>query len=271
MAKNKLKTAPIDLEKALALVGKKCIIGIDEAGKGSLAGNFFVGFSAIPFYHYNEIEDTLEVLAGVKDSKQFSSHGKREDMFIRAKQHAVCGAITISAGDIDKYGIGMCNRWAVVMAIDAAINRLEVLHKDNPFGFIKPTIDNVAVLCDGGIWVGKHIEPYQFVDSHDKGDSKSISIALASIAAKVARDKHIEKLDELYPQYNFMKTRGYWSSQENADMITNNPQGMNYHWRRSFNPLKTAVGWHKPLTYGTQPPIEFHSNLLKALEIPDLT
>ena len=158
--------------------GYKLIAGVDEAGRGPLAGPVCVASVILPDNAY---------LEKINDSKKLTDKVK-DKLFDEIKEIAIAySIILVSHEEIDKLNIleatfkGMCD----------AVNTLSV----------KPDY----VLIDGNRIKGMEI-PHECVV---KGDSKSISIAAASILAKVTRDRYMMDLDEKYPEYNFKKHKGY--------------------------------------------------------------
>jgi len=157
------------------------ICGTDEAGRGPLAGDVYAAAVILP--HGIEI-------GGLFDSKKIS--GKmREKLYDIITEKAVAYAISSATiEEIDRYNI--LN--ASLLAMRRAVNAISVK--------IKPDF----VLIDGNIVRG--FDDYQY-RSIIRGDTISPNIAAASILAKVARDKYMRELDEIYPLYNFNKNKGY--------------------------------------------------------------
>ena len=158
--------------------GFTAVCGVDEAGRGPLAGDVYAAAVILP----RGVE-----IAGVNDSKKLTEK-KREALFdlIREKAAAYCiSAATVA--EIDSLNILR----ASLLAMRRAVGGLSV----------RPDL----ALVDGN--QDPHLEiPTQTIV---KGDGKSASIAAASILAKVARDRYMKKLDEQYPQYCFAKHKGY--------------------------------------------------------------
>ena len=156
----------------------KVICGVDEAGRGPLAGDVYA--AAVIF-------DDATVIEGINDSKKLSEN-KREALFdvITEKAKAYCIA-TATVEEIETMNI--LN--AAMLAMKRAVEGLE----------IEPQL----ALIDGNKSPDIDI-PVQTVI---KGDAKSQSIAAASILAKVARDRYMKELDKKYPQYQFSRHKGY--------------------------------------------------------------
>ncbi|MGN1123948.1 MAG: ribonuclease HII [Eubacterium sp.] len=164
--------------KALA-DGFEIICGVDEAGRGPLAGPVYAAAVILPKGH---------IIDGVNDSKKISEK-KREALFDKIIDECVCYSIgTASEKEIDEINILQ----ATFLAMRRAVEGLE----------IKPDI----ALIDGNRKPGLNsVEEWDIV----KGDAKSASIAAASILAKVSRDRYMLEMAEKYPQYQFEKHKGY--------------------------------------------------------------
>ena len=159
-------------------LGYKRVCGIDEAGRGPLAGP--VVAAAVVFERGTVIE-------GLDDSKKLSEK-KREALYDEIIQKALDYSITLSTEkEIDDINILQ----ATFKAMRNAVNSLKT----------KPDI----ALVDGDKLPGLDVESRAVI----KGDSKSTAIAAASILAKVTRDRIMLELDEAYPQYGFAKHKGY--------------------------------------------------------------
>lgn len=176
------------------------ICGIDEAGRGPLAGDVYAAAVILG-------DDVF--IDGLNDSKKLSEK-KREQLFdeIIEKAEAYCIA-TATAAEIDEYNI----LGATFLAMKRACEGLN----------IKPEY----ALIDGNRTPELEIPCEAVV----KGDSVSASIAAASILAKVARDRYMKELDEKYPEYQFCKHKGY-GTKLHYEMLSQ--YGMCPEHRRSF-------------------------------------
>ena len=183
MSKEKIKSE-ISMEYERSLYnGKKIVCGVDEAGRGPLAGNVYAAAVILP-ENYEEIPE----LSPLNDSKKLSEK-KRDELakVIKEKSIAYCVAFA-TVQEIEK--INILN--AALLAMKRAIEGLE----------IKPEF----ALIDGNCTKNLPIECKSVVS----GDAKCPSIAAASILAKTERDKYCyEYLDKIYPQYCFAKHKGY--------------------------------------------------------------
>ena len=167
-----------DIENTLFAEDVDIIAGVDEAGRGPLAGDVYAAAVILP---------KGLIIEGLNDSKKISEK-KRDALYDIIKEKAVAWAVaTASVDEIDEYNI----RNATYMAMNRALCDL------------KTKID--YVLVDGDC-IKDCIYPHSCVV---KGDSKSASISAASILAKVTRDRYMLDLAEKYPEYMFEKHKGY--------------------------------------------------------------
>jgi ribonuclease HII len=169
---------------------KHCVIGTDEAGRGPLAGPV----SACALYFPNFNKETLEILKYLDDSKKFSSNPNlRKALATDLKEIAKFKIAWATVEEIEKYNILQCSLLAMKKACNELIKEL------------KPT-NEVIILVDGKFII-KDFDVKQ--SAIIKGDSKSASIAAASIIAKVERDELMIKLSEEFPVYKWSKNKGY--------------------------------------------------------------
>ncbi len=184
-----------DMRKAHGIV-----CGIDEAGRGPLAGDVYAAAVILR-------DDVF--IDGLNDSKKLSEK-KREQLFdeIIEKAEAYCIA-TATAAEIDELNI----LGATFLAMKRACEGLKIKAE--------------YALIDGNRTPSLDIPAEAVV----KGDSKSASIAAASILAKVARDRYMKELDEKYPEYRFCKHKGY-GTRLHYEMLSQ--YGMCPEHRRSF-------------------------------------
>lgn len=176
----KEKTVPdYTYETAAKNSGFTYVCGVDEAGRGPLAGPVFAAAVILP--------DDCPEIEGLNDSKKLSEK-RREAIFgiIIEKAVAYCVA-SASVDEIEEHNI--LN--ATFMAMKRAVEGLNV-----PADY---------AIIDGNRTPDLDIPCGTLI----KGDSKSCSVAAASILAKVTRDRYITELDEKYPQYGFAKHKGY--------------------------------------------------------------
>lgn len=167
-----------DIEKEMLLEGFNVVCGIDEAGRGPLCGPVCAAAVILP------IDCEIE---GINDSKKLSEK-KRDALYDVIKEKAIAYSIEmVDAKTIDEINILQ----ATFLAMRTAVENLSV----------KPDV----ALIDGNGKPGLSIEERTVI----KGDAKSVSIAAASILAKVTRDRYCLKMDKKYPEYAFAQHKGY--------------------------------------------------------------
>ena len=180
------------IEEELYANGTTSIAGIDEAGRGPLAGPVVVACVVMP-------RDSM--IEGVNDSKKVSEK-KREKLYEEIIKEAIgYGVGIISQEEIDR--INILN--ATKEGLTTAIKEMEKDLKEKKRNFDKPEI----ILVDALTKIDTDHIPYKSII---KGDAKSYSIAAASIIAKVTRDRIMRQWAEVYPMYGFEKHKGYGTS-----------------------------------------------------------
>lgn len=167
------------IENELHEKGVKLICGIDEAGRGPLAGPVVVASCVMP---------TDSMIEGVNDSKKVSEK-KRELLYEEITSTAISYGVGIVYQDeIDKINILNATKKALTLSLQELSTKPELIIVD--------ALNNIDTL---GI-------PYK---SYIKGDANCYSISAASIIAKVTRDRIMRQWDEIYPMYGFGKHKGY--------------------------------------------------------------
>ena len=189
--------------------GKKIIAGLDEAGRGPLCGPVVAG--AVVFTKYDFDDMPL-----ISDSKQMSEKQRNIAYdWITNNPNIIWAVAQCSAKEIDELNILQ----ASLTAMTRAMNALNV----------KPEY----CLVDGNKM------PKNMVgESVVKGDAKSLSIAAASILAKVTRDRIMHELAKQFPQYEWEKNAGY-PTQQHLQAI--DKYGINEHYRMSYGPVKKRL------------------------------
>jgi ribonuclease HII len=194
--------------------GIRNIVGIDEAGRGPLAGP--VVASALMFT-YDRCQKFPKTLRDLNDSKQLTEE-ERERFFDLIQKHAYAiGVGIVSPQEIDRINILQ----ATMLAMTLAVNELEIklqLTEEAP----------ELLLIDGNYF--RTPLPYEFKTVID-GDAKSPLIAAASIIAKVTRDRLMKEMHERYPVYNFAQHKGY-ATREHIKAIETH--GLSAEHRLSF-------------------------------------
>jgi len=169
-----------EIEREYAEKGYKLICGIDEAGRGPLAGPVYAAAVILP--------DGCEI-EGLNDSKKLTEK-KREALFDVVKEKALY------------YGIGFAN--------EKEIDEINILQAT--FLAMKRAVENMGIKPELALIDGNrkpHINPDIAEVTIIKGDAKSMSVAAASILAKVSRDRFMLEMDKKYPEYEFSKHKGY--------------------------------------------------------------
>ena len=166
-------------ENELRKKGFQYICGIDEAGRGPLAGPVVVASVIMP---------TDSMIEGVNDSKKVSEK-KREKIYEQILEEAISyGVAIIGQDEIDEINILNATKKGLTVSLQELTQKPDLVLVDALNG-----IDTMGI-------------PY---DSIIKGDAKCYSIAAASIIAKVTRDRIMQQWDEIYPEYGFAKHKGY--------------------------------------------------------------
>lgn len=199
------------IENDLYSQGITSIAGIDEAGRGPLAGPVVVACVVMP-------KDSM--IEGVNDSKKVAEK-KRERLYEEIINEAVAyGVGIISQEEIDR--INILN--ATKEGLTTAIKEMERDLREKQREFEKPEI----ILVDALTKIDTDHIPYRSII---KGDAKSYSIAAASIIAKVTRDRIMRQWAEVYPMYGFEKHKGYGTA---AHIAAIREYGLCPLHRRSF-------------------------------------
>jgi len=201
------------------------IIGVDEAGRGPLAG---------PVVAAAVIFKPGEIISGVKDSKILSLK-KREVLFDLIMDQALSVGVGISsAEEIDQINILQ----ASLLAMKRAVENL------NNFKAIKNNFKNFKILVDGNKLPDWNFESdFEFDFNYDseaiiKGDSKIPEISASSIIAKVTRDRIMLELDQEFPVYGFAAHSGYPTESHRNLLIQHGPC---VHHRKTFGPVKALL------------------------------
>lgn len=194
-----------EYENELYNKGVKYIGGVDEVGRGPLIGPVVAACAVLPKGF---------ILEGLTDSKKLSE--KKRDIFYNyIIDNCLAYAVGIvSPEEIDKINIYAASKKAMLIAIEKVRKQLKLEHV---------LIDAMPLELD--------IETTSII----KGDSKSISIAAASVIAKVTRDRMMYELDEKYPLYEFGKHKGY-PTKKHLEMIKE--LGLIEGYRLSYGPVK---------------------------------
>lgn len=199
-------------EKRLWNLGYENIAGCDEAGRGPLFGPVVAASVILPHDF---------VLEGLNDSKKLSEK-KREKYYPIIMEKALAVSVSVvEADEIDKINIYEASRQGMLRATNSLKVKPDYIITD-------------AMPLDGFTSV-----PHEAII---KGDAKSITIAAASVIAKVTRDRIMYEIDKVHPEYEFKKHKGY-PTKKHLELIEK--YGIIDGYRRTYGPVKKYVEEHK--------------------------
>ena len=206
-SKNNSETEFEEYEKALSKKGFSFICGVDEVGRGPWAGPIVAAATIIK--NLNIKNQNL----GIRDSKKLSE-AKREGIFekLTNDKNFIYNIASINAQEIDEMGLGVANQLVLKRAVEGLSQKADYALVD---GF---KIKDLGIPNEGVI----------------KGDQKVLSIATASIIAKVSRDRYKKELAKKYPQYGFEGHKGYGTKRHFEAL---KKFGVCPEHRKSFRPI----------------------------------
>lgn len=221
--------------------GYHIIAGTDEVGRGPLAGPVVAAAVVLP-------DENMVSLPGIMDSKKLSE-ARREELAVLIKQQALAWAIAeVSAEQIDTLNILEASREAMRIAVEGLHGAVEVqdfgedaLMEQLAYGDRlivgrnNALPENVSLVLVDGLPNPRITRPAKAIV---KGDNKSISIAAASIIAKVYRDHLMEELDLQYPGYELAINKGYPTEAHRNAVKRLGPSAIH---RKSFGPVRDAI------------------------------
>lgn len=193
------------------------ILGIDEVGRGPLAGPLVVGAVILP-------TDSSEWFADLKDSKQLSAQ-KRTILSNLILKHATTSLGWVTAKELDQIGISQALR----LATHRAVKSIQQLH--TPFS---------QIIIDGNINFLSDTPLSNHTSTLIKADAKIPAVSAASIIAKVARDNYMKDISPKYPEYHFDRHVGYGTKQHIQAIYQ---YGITPEHRLSFEPCKTLANF----------------------------
>lgn len=188
--------------------GEILVAGCDEAGRGPLCGPVVAAAVIFP-------DRTVDIPVIIRDSKQMTV-AQKDAAYDWITKNTIWAVAECSPAEIDDLNI----LWASMLAMERAVEKLNV----------RPAL----CLIDGNR-VPKNLTGRPIV----KGDAKSLSIAAASIIAKVTRDNLMHELSKQYPQYGWDRNAGYPTQ---SHLCAIEKYGINEHYRKSFGPIKKLMG-----------------------------
>lgn len=194
-------------EKELYKKGVKHIGGVDEVGRGPLIGPVVAACCVLPKNFK---------LEGLTDSKKLSEK-KRDEYYQYLIKHSTYGIGIVGPEEIDEINIYAASKKAMLIAIKEVQKKLRLEHVLVDAMPLELDIPSTSII---------------------KGDSKSISIAAASVIAKVTRDKMMYDLDKKYPEYGFGRHKGYPTK---AHLEAIDKYGLIDGYRKSYGPIKKIV------------------------------
>ena len=195
-------------EKELWNKGIEYVGGVDEVGRGPLIGPVVTACVVLP--HDFELE-------GLTDSKKLTEK-KREQFYDYIMEHAVCVKIGMCSPErIDEINIYQASKEAMIEAIEKVAREIPLEHVLVDAMPLDIDIDTTSII---------------------KGDAKSITIAAASVIAKVTRDRMMIELDHKYPMYGFGKHKGYPTKQHLEAIET---YGLIEGYRKTYGPVKKIL------------------------------
>jgi ribonuclease HII len=205
-----------DVERALRADGHRVIVGVDEVGKGAWAGPLAIGVAVIP----DATDPPAEVEVLIRDSKSITEK-RREAMFDALASWCVDWSIGFaSARECDEMGMSRAQRVATSRALSSLSARPDAAVVDGPWDFVSPHVPHVTTLV--------------------KGDQRCLSIAAASILAKVTRDRLMRELSTELPMYRFESNKGYPCAWHRAGLYALGPSTIH---RRSWAFMDALGFW----------------------------
>lgn len=202
------------IEKELYSQGYRVIAGIDEAGRGALAGPLSLGMVIYPLSIFNDTPEPVS--KSIADSKKLTAKKRVKALTIIMNHALSYTSAFVSHTVIDSTNINIATQQGIHKLLAKSAIKPDVIIMDGNFKF-KFDIPFISVI---------------------KGDNRSISIASASIVAKVSRDDLMDKLDCRYPGYGFCGNKGYGTREHMASLTD---IGFSSIHRKSYEPVKSII------------------------------
>ena len=201
------------------------VMGIDEAGRGPLAGPVFAAAVHLPLALARKL--AVAEWAAVNDSKKLTERRRNAlAAIIKSTEGCVWAIASASAAEIDQLNILRATHLAMKRAHDEVVQRIQHLPSPN---HQLSTTNSIHVLVDG-----LPVSTLPHAINVVKGDAKSLLIAAASILAKTARDAYCQEMEAKYPGYGFAQHKGYPTA---AHFAALNKLGPCPEHRSSFGPV----------------------------------
>ena len=212
MAKDSIS---FDIEMGLLDKGFSIIAGVDEAGRGSLAGPLSLGLVVYSVALIRNPPD--EIISSIRDSKKLSPKKRTDALFLVEKNAVMHSFELVSHRIVDSLNVNGATEYALKKLLENISPLPDIILMDGNFSF-DPGIPVLSVV---------------------KGDSKSFSIASASIVAKVNRDRIMKEYDSLYSGYSFGRNMGYGTLEHRKAIIRLGPSEIH---RRTYEPVRGMLG-----------------------------
>lgn len=200
----------LDSEKELGAAGYRSIAGVDEVGRGALAGPVFAAAVVLP------LDADLAWLPLVRDSKQLSARQRERLVRLMQQDNIPIGLGEVPHSVVDDMGIAKATRLAMCRAVE----HLSVVPD--------------FLIIDALTLPDVHLPQKGII----RGDQTSVSIACASVVAKVSRDQHMVQLDRVYPGYGLADHKGYGTVRHMSCLQQLGPSPIH---RRSFAPVQRLM------------------------------
>ena len=210
--KRTIKRPPTrEIEQRLWSEGFETVVGIDEVGRGAWAGPLMVGAAVLP-------RNTR--VNGIRDSKLLTE-ARREFLFDRIAEWCVSWSVgAVSQIECDHLGMSAAQKLAAQRAVDGLAVHVDVAVTDGSWEFVSPAVPKVELAV--------------------KADLRCLSVAAASILAKVVRDREMRAHAEHFPAWSFDTNKGYPCPAHQAGLLGYGPSAIH---RRSWAFMETCVPW----------------------------
>jgi ribonuclease HII len=211
-ARDEQRTAPLTEEHLLRDLGYRRIAGIDEAGRGSWAGPVVAAVVVLSL----DTPDLMQALAGVRDSKLLTAFARERLFDVITRRAAAYAVSAVPADEVDRLNVLQATRVAMRTCLR------ELNHTPD------------CILLDAVRLDGTETPQWSLVG----GDRRSLSIAAASILAKVSRDRLMVAEQQRFPQFSFGAHKGYGTALHQEELRLAGPCEIH---RRSFAPIRRIV------------------------------
>lgn len=208
-----------DIEAQAHAAGYRWVLGVDEAGRGPLAGPVTAGGVLVDL-------EALDWCVDIADSKKLTARRREmlEDVIEREAPYATVQHVSVE--EVDRRNVLAASLWAMKFCAESLLTSSQVSRHD------------VLVVVDGRQTLVDFDGPQEAVI---KGDARSFAVAAASILAKVARDRWMLALHEKYPMYGFDRHKGYPTKMHLEAL---RKHGASPHHRTTFAPVAATIAAH---------------------------